>query len=156
MIKILGWPKSLRVWYRLTEKSCWSFWPTQYMLMDTNIAFRVKKTPFHDLSDEAPTTPPASSHSLILSLSPPHVGGTFGLSFAQALPYSWDCLLFFLFHASLRYLCKHPFFQSSFPELCVQPTITMVHRLYDPLCSNNHNCDLIIVCVVIWQNSIRA
>ena len=67
------------------------------MLMDTIIAFRVKKTPFHDLPDEASTTPPARSHHLILSLSPPHVGRTFGLSFTQAHPYSRDCL-FFLFH----------------------------------------------------------
>ena len=42
------------------------------------------------------------------------------------------------------------------PEFCVQATITMVHRLYNPLCSNNHNCDLMMVCVVIWQNFIRA
>ena len=58
------------------------------MLMDTIIAFRVKKTPFHDLPDEASTTPPARSHHLILSLSPPHVGRTFGLSFTQAHPYT--------------------------------------------------------------------
>lgn len=80
------------------------------MLMHIIIALTVKKTSFHDLSEQAPTTAPASSHILILSLSPPHTDGPFSLSchraFAQALPDSWDSSLFLLhlvnFYSSLR------------------------------------------------------
>ena len=127
------------------------------MLMDTITAFRVKKTPFHDLSDEAPATPPASSHSLILSLSPPHVGGILASPATGPLPKLFSTLgiVFFSMHPwDIR--VSIPSSGAASPEFCVQTTITVVHRLYNPLCSNNHNCDLMMVCVVIWQNFIRA
>lgn len=99
-----------------------------------------------------PQLPLQPDLTISFSYSPPHVGRTFGLSFAKLFLLSG---LSFLFFSILRCLCKQPFFQSSFPELCVQ-AITMFHRLCDPLCSNNHNCDLIMVCVAIWQNFIKA
>lgn len=50
-----------------------------------------------------------------------------------------------------------PFSWTASPCLSVfKPWIVMIHILYNPLCSNDHNCYLVIVYVVVWQNSIRA
>lgn len=38
----------------------------------------------------------------------------------------------------------------------VQSSIIMVHTLYNPLCRKNHNCDLRIVCLLIWWSSTRS
>lgn len=91
--------------------------------------------------------------------------GCFSLSchraFAQALLDSWDFPLFPLHLvtvcSSLRYQCKHPFFPSSFPSsLRVKTSMITVCTLCHPLRSNNHNPDLVMVCVVIRWDSLRA